>query len=106
MTSAAFMQPGSMKQPTEYFRGLPDNEKDELTGSILRKWQNQGYSFIRFRDANPSNCSVSNLMLVSLQQAMEHIEDWVVDWDMNLTPEEIAVVCDPEWRAGLTITNA
>ena len=96
------MQPGTMKQHTEYFRGLPDKEKGELTDSIIRKWRNKGV-FICFVDGNPNNRSDSNLMFVSLQEAMEHIEDWVVDWDLDLTPEEIAVVCDPEWRAGLAI---
>ena len=92
-----------MKQHTEYFRGLPEKKQRELTESIIRKWRNKGV-FIRFVDGNPNNRSDSNLMLVSLQEAMEHIEDWYVDWDLDLTPEEIAVVCDPEWSAGVTFT--
>jgi hypothetical protein len=43
-----------------------------------------------------------NLVFVSLGDAMRRIDDWVVDWDMDLTEEEIALVRTEEWRAGLT----
>jgi len=76
---------------------------DELTKSILYKWNTwQQGSFIRIIDGNPMNVSCTNLMYVSHQAAMEHIDDWKVDWDMNLTDEEIALVRTSEWRDGLT----
>ena len=33
---------------------------------------------------------------------MDHIDEWKVDWDMDLTRREIALVKDPVWRAGLS----
>ena len=48
---------------------------------------------------------MNNLQWVSLAAAMEHVDDWKVDWDMNLTKEEIALVMDPEWRDGLTFNK-
>lgn len=70
------------------------------TKSILRKWKQQG-TFIRFINGNKQDCRLSNLQYVSLQDAMEHIHDWVVDWDMNLTHREKMVVLDVNWRSGL-----
>ena len=70
-----------------------------LTTSILSKWRAQGF-FIRFLDCNTHNCAASNLHFVSLKNAMDHIDDWKVDWDMELSPEEIALVKTPEWRQG------
>lgn len=57
--------------------------------------------FIRFLDGNVANTAVSNLVYVSLRDALNNL-DWKVDWDMNLTAEERALVLTPEWRAGLT----
>lgn len=78
-------------------------DRDSLTSSILAKWNDQG-SFIRFLDGNTLNCHITNLTPVSLGDAMQHVDGedvWKVDWDMNLTPNEIALVRSPEWRAGL-----
>ena len=73
-----------------------------MTNNILRKWRNQG-GFIRFLNGNKQDCRLSNLQQVSLQEAMEHIEDWVVDWDMDLTNQEkMLVLFDETWRKGLT----
>ena len=33
------------------------------------------------------------------------MDDWKVDWDMDLTRREIALVKDPVWRAGLSQPN-
>ena len=44
---------------------------------------------------------VDNLAYVSLEDAMHHIEAWRVDWDMNLSRAEVALVFDDVWRAGL-----
>jgi hypothetical protein len=70
-----------------------------LTDSILNKWKAQR-TFIRFVDGNTKNCAVSNLHYVLLPDALDHIDNWKVDWDMELTEEEIALVKKPEWRAG------
>tara|TARA_B110000858_G_C17769145_1_gene458657 strand:+ start:1348 stop:1584 length:237 start_codon:yes stop_codon:yes gene_type:complete len=71
-----------------------------LTSSIIHKWKEQG-QFIRFIDGDTRNCSVANLEFVSIKDAMSHIDDWKVDWDMNLTKKEIKLVRNPDWRAKL-----
>jgi hypothetical protein len=77
-----------------------DADEDELTNSILRKWRNR--PFIRFVNGDQRDCSIRNLAMVSLDDAMDHIDDWKVDWDMDLTRREIELVRDPVWRAGLS----
>ena len=86
----------------ETLRKLPPVRpwSSELTNSILYKWEKQG-GFTRFMDGNPQNCSLANLSLVDVHTAMRHIDDWKVDWDVNLTSEEIALVKSAEWRSGL-----
>jgi hypothetical protein len=61
--------------------------------------------FIRFLNGNTHDCSIYNLCYVSLDDAMDHVDDWKVDWDMDLTRREIALVKDPVWRAGLSQPN-
>ena len=78
----------------------PSEPASALTASILRKWAAQG-SFIRFVDGNTRNCAVSNLQYVHLRDAMAHVADWKVDWDMELSAKERALVMTPEWRARL-----
>ena len=36
---------------------------------------------------------------------MDHIDEWKVDWDIDLTRREIALVKDPVWCAGLSQPN-
>jgi hypothetical protein len=76
-------------------------DEDKLTDSILSKWKTHD-RFIRFLDGNTNNCSINNLCQVSIEDAMDHIDEWKVDWDMDLTRSEIALVNDPVWRAGLS----
>jgi hypothetical protein len=38
---------------------------------------------------------------VSIEDALNHIDDWRVDWDRELTAAEEELVRKPEWRAGL-----
>jgi hypothetical protein len=73
---------------------------NKLSNSIIKKWNKQG-TFIRFINGDTFDCRRSNLMYVSLKDAMEHINLWKVDWDMNLTKQEIELVKDPNWRSGL-----
>lgn len=70
------------------------------TQSILSKWREQG-EFIRFVDGNARNAAVSNMQFVTLRDAMRHVDDWKVDWDMELTQAECALVRSADWRAGL-----
>jgi hypothetical protein len=77
-------------------------DEDELTKSILRKWRSRPCPFIRFMNGNHQDCSIPNLVIVSLDNAMDHIDDWKVDWDMDLTRSQIQLVRDPVWRAGLS----
>ena len=89
-------------------RGSSKKKKasSDLTSSILNKWRAQSkFGFIRFVDGDTGNCAVSNLRPVSMQEAMDHVHDWKVDWDMNLTQEERALVLDDAWRAGLILNS-
>lgn len=72
----------------------------KLTMSILAKWRQQGI-FFRFLDNNTLNCRLDNIEKVELYEALMNIDTWTVDWDMELTEEEIELVKTPEWRAGL-----
>jgi hypothetical protein len=74
---------------------------DPVTVSIIHKWENHGAPFIRHIDGNKGNDAAANLQIVPLPLALEHVDDWAVDWDLFLTKEEIAKVRDPKWRAGL-----
>ena len=71
-----------------------------ITERILKKWKKQG-TFIRFLNGDTTCCHIDNLAYVSLEDAMNNIDTWVVDWDMNLTEKEIKSVRTPEWREGL-----
>jgi hypothetical protein len=70
------------------------------TDSIIKKWNKQG-SFIRFIDGNKANCHYSNLKYVGLKDVMVNFDEWIVDWDMNLTKKEIQMVKNKQWRDGL-----
>ena len=72
-----------------------------LTASILAKWDTQKF-FVRFLDGNTLNTAVANLTFVTLRDALSHL-DWAVDWDMNLTKEECALVKSGDWSAGLVL---
>ncbi len=63
----------------------------KIIKSILKKWKIQK-TFIRFVDGNTLNCNISNLMYVNTQDIYLHFDEWKVDWDMNLTENEIAYV--------------
>jgi hypothetical protein len=71
-----------------------------LTRSILQKWRNQAV-FYRFLDGDKKNCAAKNLKAVSLKEALVHINDWVCDWDMELTDAEIFLVNNSIWRCGI-----
>jgi hypothetical protein len=63
--------------------------------TIRDKWHEQtqaarGY-FMRFLDGDCSNCRVDNLSYCSAHDAFSN-PDWKVDWDANLTTDEIAFV--------------
>ena len=88
---AAAMEVGSPKQAkeeddkhnaVESADSVNANE-NELINSILTKWRNQG-CFLRFDPTNSSTGSNNNLVRVPLDDAMDHIDDWVVDWDIYL----------------------
>jgi hypothetical protein len=68
-----------------------------LTESILRKWREQAV-FYRFVDGDKKNCKAKNLKSVNLKEALVHINDWVCDWDMELTDKEILLVNNSAWR--------
>lgn len=69
----------------------PDGRED-VVKTILDVWKQQG-SFVLFVDGNATNCGITNLKYVDLAVALRHVDDWKVDWDMDLTPEQRAYVC-------------
>ena len=71
------------------------------TQSILRKWNERGMPFIRWKNGNVLDCRRENLEAVSFEDFLKHFDDWVIDWDMDLEKHEIALVQNPEWRKGL-----
>jgi len=73
---------------------------DQITQSIFRKWRAQGV-FYRYLDGDRKNIIAKNLKQVSLRESLAHINDWVCDWDIELTPQEIKVVHNSAWRASL-----
>jgi hypothetical protein len=73
---------------------------DPITTNIIYKWNKQGF-FVRFVNKNTLDLRDENLQVVSIREAMEHIDDWKVDWDATLTAAEIALVRTAKWRAGL-----
>ena len=82
----------------------PTTAASSATNSILRKWREQG-KFLRFVDGNTTNCAVTNLQFVQLRDALNHVHDWKVYWDAELTAAERALVLTPrttpDWRAHL-----
>jgi hypothetical protein len=82
------------------------HDVDTITDSILRKWKAAGSTLcIRFLDGDRSNCNVDNMQWVAFPDAIQHADDWVCDWDADLTEEEIKMVKDPQWRAGLSFAK-
>jgi hypothetical protein len=73
---------------------------ETFTQTILSKWRAQGV-FYRYVDCDRKNTSAKNLKQVTLREALAHINDWVCDWDDDLTPQEIQVVHNSAWRASL-----
>jgi hypothetical protein len=86
------------------------NDNNELINSILTKWRNQE-CFLRFDPTNSSASSTvsssssnnrwhKNLVRVPLDDVMDHMDDWVVDWDITLTSNEIILVRDNPTHRG------
>ena len=74
---------------------------DKLTRSITRSWARP---FIRFIDGNIQNCNFLNLTYESPDDVLVKNwanPDWRVDWDMDLSDDEVQIVLNPEWRKGL-----
>jgi len=60
---------------------------------ILRKWKKQcmQYGFIRHINGNTRDNMVENLQYVNYE-FLFHLEEWSVDWVLDLTPREIEFV--------------
>jgi len=54
------------------------------------------WHFVRFIDGDVDNATASNLCYVELGEAVQHAQDWVVDWSLGLTAAEREVVLDGE----------
>lgn len=73
-------------------------DQQTLTKSILAKWRSQAV-FYRFLDNDKKNSSAKNMKQVTLKEALAHINDWVCDWDLELTDPEVALVNSSLWRS-------
>ena len=85
-----------------------DNSKmDFLVGKgEYGKWNKPNHKrYICFIDGNKMNCDKSNLKYVSLKEAIRHINDWVVEWDYSLNPEERAFVTSYFQKKSIIKTN-
>lgn len=79
----------------EMERGDEHQAHLDTVRTIRDKWHEQtkpfrGY-FIRFLDGDCSNCCADNLNYCSPHDAFSN-PDWKVDWDLDLTSDEIAFV--------------
>jgi hypothetical protein len=73
-----------------------------LVKTIMGKWREQRI-FVRFLNGVKIDCRAANLQQVPLLEALQHFDDWVVDWDMNLTQKELKFVkSDVKFRHLLT----
>ena len=58
------------------------------------------YDGIRFLNGISTDCREENMQLVSLRDALVKINEWKVDWDKKLTPNEIRKVNNQNyWRS-------
>ena len=58
------------------------------------------YDGIRFLNGISTDCREENMQLVSLRDALVNINEWKVDWDKKLTPNEIRKVNNQNyWRS-------
>ena len=79
--------PGQKSQPSA-----------EQLNDILQIWK-RGNSrfpfFVRFINGNTKDISLENLEYVHITEALNHVvgpELWVVDWDSELTPDQVKTV--------------
>jgi len=79
-----------------------NRKRQALTVSILRKWKEHNYAFVRFANGDKLDLRVNNLSWVSLKQVIEN-PSWVTDWDCHLTSQERALLNDKCWLEGLQI---
>ena len=103
------MREGGRKRSTKgVYLALPLRKQQDITNSILSKWNDNQLrqpwlpngNFTRFRDGNRKNWARSNAETVDIVESFKHLEVWDINWDVGLTAEEIAVVCDTEWHPG------
>ena len=67
--------------------------KINMIKSIKNIWNKENNNqFIRFKNKNTLDCRVENLEWVSINDAMNNINDWKVDWDMELSKKQIEFV--------------
>lgn len=77
--------------------GTSNSASEASLRSIAAKWFDQrmlGSHFIRHIDGNVENNHVNNLQFVNLETALQHVDDWEVDWSMELSDAEELLVMD------------
>jgi len=98
---ASFIQPTDSRCPCCLHVHKPDMW-GFIAWSIIEKWREQASStgFVRFLNGISTDCREENMQLVSLRDALVNINEWKVDWDKKLTPNEIRKVNNQNyWRS-------
>jgi hypothetical protein len=103
-TSSVSIQPSvqwnNIRLTSKVFNNDATTFNSQVTRSILKKWREKG-SFVRFLNGDNRDCSVNNLRDVTLKDALDNIDSWTVDWDLNLTENEKDLVRTKSWRNNL-----
>ena len=74
--------------------------------SILGKWAAQG-TFTRYLDGNRQNAGAGNAVPAGLRECLKpaNLAAWCVDWDANLSREEVELVRNPSLCAALLLAQ-
>lgn len=80
-------------------------ERKRIGRAIINKWNERHSMFIRFIDGDRNNHELTNMALALIPDLLENFDVWTIDWDVDLTEEEIALVRNANWRAGLHFKN-
>jgi hypothetical protein len=71
------------------------------TAAILAKCTQIKQGFIIFLDHNKQNFAPTNMAFIDLPYLLKNFDSLCCDWDMELSPKEIAQVKTPAWREAL-----
>ena len=83
---------------------MSHNKRQRLTDSILNKWRERRFWFVRFIDGDKRNLNITNLVWIHLADVLQH-RDYIIDWDCDLTSHERSLLQDESWISGLRLTR-